>query len=113
MDDAIEKGHEREPRWDYLLGHRETTKIVGLEPHSAETSEISTVIRKRKHAREQLAEHFRPGVEVAEWFWVASGRVSFLAHEKATLSLAQNGITFVGTKLLAKHLAPLEARKKK
>jgi hypothetical protein len=61
---------------------------------------VTTVIAKRKAALEQLRPHLKPGVFVTDWFLVASGRVDFIPMEKATARLAQNGIRFVGTKLL-------------
>jgi len=104
LDEATKKGHEREHRWDYLLGHDETAKVVGLEPHSAYTNEVSTVIEKRKNAIDQLEHHLKPGARISDWFWVASGRVDFVPHDKQMMRLAKHGITFVGSKLLARHL---------
>lgn len=114
LDKALEKDHEQENRWDYLLGHEETRKIFGLEPHTANNHEVSTVIKKRARAIEQLAGHLRPGARVADWFWVASGKVDFLPIEKAHNRLASNGIKFVGTRLLKKYLpvAPDDGNKK-
>jgi hypothetical protein len=104
IDKAFRQGREQENRWDYLLGHRPTGRIVGVEPHSAENSEIATVINKLEAARSQLQEHLRNGAFVSKWLWVASGRVQFAPMEKATLRLAQNGIEFVGRKITSKHL---------
>ncbi len=103
-DEALRPGHDRENRWDYLLGHEASGEIIGVEPHSAKQDEIATVIRKRAAACEQLRAHLREGVRVAKWLWVASGRVHFAATEKAKLQLDAKGIEFVGTKVLAKHL---------
>jgi hypothetical protein len=98
------KGREQENRWDYLLGHAPSKQLVGVEPHSAANSEISTVVDKLVAARSQLQDHLCDGKFVAKWFWVASGKVHFAPLEKATLRLAQNGITFVGRTLTSKHL---------
>lgn len=104
IDLAFKKGREQEHRWDYLMGHTPTQSIVGIEPHSAKNDEISTVIDKRKDAIDQLRGHLKPGVKVASWYWVASGRVFFMPFEKATVRLANSGITFIGKELLKKHL---------
>ena len=104
IDKAFEKGREQENRWDYLLGHEPSKEVVGIEPHSAENSEIATVIKKLLAARRQLQEHLRNGVFVAKWLWVASGTVQFAPMEKATFRLAQNGVKFVGRKITNKHL---------
>jgi hypothetical protein len=104
IDENLRRGREQENRWDYLLGHEPSAVLVGLEPHSATTGEVSTVIGKRSAALEQLRGHLKSGRTVTSWFWVASGKVDFVPHEKAVTRLAQNGITFVGSKLTGKHL---------
>jgi hypothetical protein len=102
LDEAMKKSHPDSPRWDYLLGHH--AGLVALEPHSAKTDEVSLVIRKRKEAESQLRPHLKPGVRVARWLWVASGRVQFADTERQKLLLDQEGITFVGKQVAAKHL---------
>jgi hypothetical protein len=104
IDDGLKAGHEQDYRWDYVLGHRDTSFVVGLEPHSAETGEVSTVIAKRQYARRQLQAHMKPGKSIRAWFWVASGKVDFVPHERTVNRLNQEGITFVGRMLQAKHL---------
>jgi hypothetical protein len=104
LDAALEKGHEQENRWDYLVGHETSSKVVGVEPHSAKGDQISTVIAKRKAAIVQLRTHLANGAYVASWLWVASGRVFFADTEKARIRLDQNGIKFVGRKILKRHL---------
>lgn len=104
VDRALRLGREQENRWDYLLGHEPSGRVIGVEPHSAENSEISTVIKKLASARRQLQGHLRDGKLVSRWLWVASGKVQFVPMERATLRLAQNGITFVGAKVKKKHL---------
>jgi hypothetical protein len=104
LDKAMEDEFPRENKWDYLLGHAGSRKMVGLEPHSAKSDQISTVIAKKKAAQAQLRPHLRQGARVDRWLWVASGKVHFANTEKARFRLDQNGITFVGTKVLAKHL---------
>jgi hypothetical protein len=112
IDAALEAGHEEENRWDYLLGHAPSGKVLGLEPHSAKTDEVSTVIRKRRAALAQLAPHLKQGARVTDWLWVASGKVHFANTEKTRLQLDQNGIRFVGTRVLPKDLPKAaEARK--
>lgn len=104
IDEAFQPGHEQENRWDYLLGYTTTGQVVALEPHSAKSDEISTLIAKRNAARAQLSAHLKTGEHVVAWLWVASGKVHFADTERARLRLDQNGIRFVGTRLLRKHL---------
>jgi hypothetical protein len=103
-DKAFAEGHENENRWDYLLGHKPSTEVIAVEPHSAKQDEVSTVIRKRKAAHEQLRLHLRNGAKISKWLWVASGKVHFADTEKTTRILDQNGIEFVGKTVKAKHL---------
>ena len=104
LDEALRVGREREHRWDYLVGHEASGEVIAIEPHSAKQDEISTVIRKRRAALEQLADHLRDGARISKWLWVASGKVQFANTEKTKLVLDQSGIEFVGTRVLAKHL---------
>jgi hypothetical protein len=105
LDEAMHADHDQENRWDYLLGHSPSDEVIAVEPHSAKQGQITTVIRKRAAARAQLAEHLRDGARISRWLWVASGKVHFADTEKAKRELDQNGIEFVGTKVLAKHLS--------
>jgi hypothetical protein len=111
IDKNLRTGRDQEHRWDYLLGHGDTTLIVGLEPHSAHTKEVSTVVAKKAAAKRQLRDHLKPGTTIAAWFWVASGKVDFVPHEKTILRLDQEGITFVGGMLRAKNLSRLQKDK--
>jgi len=104
LDAALKKGHSQENRWDYLLGHLPSGQVVAVEPHSAKQDEITTLIKKRDAARQQLKDHLRDDVRIVKWLWVASGKVQFADTEKARRLLDQNGIEFVGTKVLEKHL---------
>lgn len=113
IDKAFHKKHEEENRWDYLLGHADSRQIVGLEPHTANNSEISVVINKRAASLQHLRGHLKPGVFVSEWFWVASGKVDFTAMDKALLRLTASGIDFVGKALLAKKLPGASPKKRK
>ena len=102
LDTAMQPDFPNDHRWDYLLGH--SGKVLGLEPHSAKDDQISTVIDKRKAARDHLNTHLKPGAQVHAWFWVASNRVEFADTERTTRRLDQGGIRFVGKQLQAKHL---------
>lgn len=104
LDAATQSGHEHENRWDYLLGHSPSGKVIGLEPHSAKTDQVSNVIAKRRAAINHLRGHLKTGAGVHAWYWVASGSVQFADVEKARFRLDQNGIKFIGRKMLKKHL---------
>jgi hypothetical protein len=105
LDEALKAGHEHENRWDYLLGHAPSAEVVALEPHCAKQDEITTVVKKRRAAIDQLKDHLKAGARVSKWLWVASGKVHFADTEKARRLLDQNGIEFVGTRVRRKHLS--------
>lgn len=65
---------------------------------------MSTVIKKKQKALEQLRPHLKAGKGISRWFWVASGTVQFPSVDKVEKRLAQHGITFVGPVLKKKHL---------
>lgn len=111
LDKALQKGLEQANRWDYLLGHLPTGEVVAVEPHSAKQDEVSTVIKKRAAAREQLKNHLRDDIRVAKWLWVASGKVHFADTEKVRRLLDQNGIEFVGSRVTGKHLPSASLQK--
>jgi len=104
IDEAFKPGHEQDNRWDYLLGHTPSGALVAMEPHSARTGEITTVIKKATAARAELRAHLNEGVRVATWLYVASGKNHFADTEKAVLRLSQSGITFVSGDVQARHL---------
>jgi hypothetical protein len=91
-------------RWDYLIGDAATQLVIALEPHSARSDQVSTVIAKRAAAKDQLKPHLRNGARIAAWLWVASGDVQFADTDKERRRLDEAGITFVGKRVLAKHL---------
>jgi len=103
-DTSLRTGRECENRWDYLLGDGTHKTVVGLEPHGASDKEIKVVVAKREAALRQLRPHLREGQHVAAWFWVQSSGSGFLGTTKARRIANQNGITFVGRRLMACHL---------
>lgn len=104
IDEGLRENREQENRWDYLLGHKTTKAIIAVEPHSADNSEIRTIIRKREAAIRQLEGHLLKKVRISKWIWVASGTVRFLPLDKKKLLLDQNGIEFIGGKIRKQHL---------
>jgi hypothetical protein len=107
LDAASRIRHPGDARWDYLLGHAPSSQVIGVETHSAETSQVTRVIQKRAASLVHLRDQLRAGHRVAAWYWAASGPVDFVPHEKTVIRLDENGIRFVGGRLEAKHLAGL------
>ena len=103
LDAALEAELTTANRWDYLLGHRPSQKVVALEPHSGKSDEVSVVIAKHEAARQQLQAHLQPQATIVDWLWV-SPQVRFADTESVRRRLDQRGIRFVGTRVLRKHL---------
>jgi hypothetical protein len=106
LDAAMATANPQDHRWDTLLGHTTTSNVVAVEPHSARSDQVSTIIAKKVAALTQLRPHLRPGVKVAAWIWVASGSVSFSPFDAAIRKLNEKGITFAGRQVLPKHFPP-------
>ncbi len=104
LDDALKLQYPSEPRWDYLLGSRQSGSITAAEMHSAKTDQVTRVIAKKRAAIVQIRTEFAPGVRVNRWIWVAGGRVRFARTEKTRLQLDQAGIEFVGRVVERRHL---------
>jgi hypothetical protein len=106
LDDAMNQDvtYKDSHRWDYLVGDSLAQSVLAVEPHSAKSDEVSRVIEKRTAAREQLIPHLRPGATIMAWLWVASGNVQFADTSKERRRLDQAGITFVGKRVMMKHL---------
>jgi hypothetical protein len=107
LDEGVRAEHAQSNRWDYLLGHGESGQVIGVEPHSARSDQVSVVIAKRDAAKRHLRGHLRPQVVISEWIWVASGRVDFAPYDRAKLRLDQAGIRFVGGQVKVKDLKGL------
>jgi hypothetical protein len=110
LDEASRARHPNDARWDYLLGDASSSRVIAIETHSAETSQVSRVIQKRTASLSHLRDQLVAGHNIAAWYWAASGRVDFVPHEKTMLRLNQNGIQFVGGRLEARHLVQLSKR---
>lgn len=39
LDAALRVGHDQENRWDYLIGHKPSSGVVAVEPHSAKLAD--------------------------------------------------------------------------
>jgi hypothetical protein len=104
LDAELRADYPNENRWDYVLGHMPSRELIGVEPHSAHTNEVSVVIAKKQAAATRLRAHLRDGRSVTRWFWVASDNVAINDLDKTRRQLDQHGIELVGRVLLPKHL---------
>ncbi|HJU40942.1 MAG TPA: hypothetical protein VJ724_15325 [Tahibacter sp.] len=104
LDAALQRTpeHAQANRWDYgigLAGADGAHKAIWIEVHSAETSEVSVVLRKLAWLRTFLAQHCEQlwamtskAADDPAFFWVASGRVNIPKHMPQRRALAQAGL---------------------
>ena len=104
VDEALRLRHPVERRWDYVLGDGDGGRLIGMEPHPAESGEVSVVIDKKRNTERWLGDHLRDGRHVARWLWVGTGKASLPLGGKARLRLAQHGIAFAGKTVKTFHL---------
>jgi hypothetical protein len=103
-EEAFREGHDQEPRRHYLLGHA-GNRLIAVEPHSAKTDEVQTVINKKNALKQQIQDHPRDGRTINIWLWVSSGQVCFPRGSKHEIKPSQAGIKFAGRLVMLKHLS--------
>ncbi|AKT39530.1 uncharacterized protein CMC5_036770 [Chondromyces crocatus] len=82
--------HASQNRWDYGMGYLDPAgkeSAIWIEVHSAETGEVSTVIRKLAWLKAYLPEHCpdlwtltHASREELRFVWIASGRYAIPKH---------------------------------
>ncbi len=112
----LDKALEREPkhanasRWDYGLGYSPKNgpeKVVWVEVHSANTDEVSAVIKKLDWLRDWLngedATKLKLMTNAAagdlRFVWIARGSVKILKNSPQARRLSRSGIRLVGRDL--------------
>ena len=80
-------------RWDYAISYN--SKVYFVEVHSAETGEVSTVLRKLQWLKDWLNRK-APEIDKLKadvpYFWIQSGRFSILKNSSQAKQIAQYGI---------------------
>lgn len=98
IDDDLRGSFPEDNRWDYAVGYRgsdDKEKAWFIEVHSAETSEISHVIRKAQALRawaERCAPDLWNMTVPREIHWVASGRCALRLNDSYRRQLALAGV---------------------
>ncbi|MCQ2273923.1 MAG: hypothetical protein MJZ86_03915 [Bacteroidales bacterium] len=98
LDACLKKKYEKDFRWDYAIGYDSLCYFV--EVHKAETSEINTIIKKRRALGEWLKSSApKPNIDTLPksnpaFIWVATNGVHFLPNASIRRLLASNGIAF-------------------
>jgi len=104
LDEALrqESGHASASRWDYGLGYQDPAgqeSAVWVEVHSAETGEVSTVLKKLRWLKDYL-QGTCPGLwsltlatpEALRFVWVASGRYAIPTNSPKMRELRTAGL---------------------
>jgi hypothetical protein len=93
IDKAVEKLYPQENRWDYALCYAE--KVYFVEIHSADTSEVSVVLKKFEWLKKWLREK-APLIERLKaeqpYFWVQSGHYDILKGSRQSKQIAAAGL---------------------
>ncbi len=80
-------------RWDYALAY--DGKVYFVEVHSAETIEVSTVLRKLRWLKDWLQEK-SPEIKKMKaeqpYYWVQSGKFNILKNSPQARAVAQVGL---------------------
>jgi hypothetical protein len=106
LDEALKKVpvHARAHRWDYGMGYRPPQgpeSAVWVEVHSANTSEVDSVIRKLAWLQDFLRQScpllwqltHPPRIAEGHFIWVASGTVAIPSHTRQYRRLATSGLS--------------------
>lgn len=91
IDKALLAAYPNEPRWDYVLAHRETVHFV--EVHPAHTSAVREVRRKRDWLKRWLQRGALGQLRNPQRFhWIASGKVAITPNSRQNREAAMMGL---------------------
>ena len=101
LDAQTRNAYPRDSRWDYAVGYGVAAYF--LEVHPAETSEVSTVLRKAEWLERWLRDH-APALQrlsaTRSRYWVPSGRNDILLTSKYQKMLAMRHVVIVRRRLV-------------
>ena len=93
IDIAVKDIYRNDSRWDYAIGYDATTYFI--EVHSADTSEVTSVLKKFSWLKEFLvtdAPELNQQLK-KRFYWISSGGNNILKGSPQARKLAQSGIT--------------------
>ncbi|TYQ26624.1 hypothetical protein PseudUWO311_10930 [Pseudanabaena sp. UWO311] len=93
IDAAVRGIYPNASRWDYVIGYDGTKYFI--EVHSAETSEVTTVLKKFRWLKDFLVTD-APELNKQQkkrFYWISSGGNNILRGSPQARQLAQSGIT--------------------
>ncbi|WP_434687102.1 hypothetical protein [Pseudanabaena minima] len=93
IDTAVKDIYRNASRWDYAIGYDGTTYFI--EVHSADTSEVTSVLKKFSWLKEFLVTD-APELNQQpkkRFYWISSGGNNILKGSPQARKLASSGIT--------------------
>jgi hypothetical protein len=93
IDTAVKEIYPNASRWDYAIGYDGTTYFI--EVHSAETSQVKSVLKKFSWLQEFLITD-APALNKQpkkRFYWISSGGNNILKGSPQARQLAQSGIS--------------------
>jgi len=101
IDRCVESKYPQDNRWDYTLSYK--GKVYFVEVHSAETSEVSVVLKKLQWLKDWLNQQ-APLIKKLStdepYCWIQSGRYNILKGSKQERLLAQKGLKLISKLIL-------------
>jgi len=104
LDEALKSSQPNASRWDYGIGLKKTAQsesAIWVEVHPASTGEVKTMIKKFQWLKrwlqteaKELSALTKKTSAVAQFNWVASGRVSIPKTSRQAKLLAQSGLPY-------------------
>ncbi len=94
IDTCVTAKYPNDSRWDYMFSYMESVYFV--EVHSADTSEVSVVLKKLKWLKDwlrtQAPEIDKLKAKENSFFWIQSNGYSILPNSRQARLLAQEGL---------------------
>ncbi|MBL7796646.1 MAG: hypothetical protein JNJ90_09100 [Saprospiraceae bacterium] len=93
IDSCTRVLYPQENRWDYAIGY--DSKVYFAEVHSAQTNEVSTMLRKLEWLKNWLNNH-APEIKKIRaghpYFWIMSGKYDILPGSRQARKIAKAGM---------------------
>jgi len=93
IDECVKSKYPQLNRWDYCFGYN--NKAYFVEVHSANTSEVSTMLLKLQWLKDWLISS-APALNAIKadqpYYWVMSGRYDILPNSPQARRIAQKGL---------------------
>lgn len=95
IDECVKGNHPNANRWDYCLSYND--EVYFVEVHSANTSEVSTMLNKLQWLKDWLNKEAPKIAELkartkTPYWWIMSGSYNILPNSRQARQIAQVGL---------------------